>query len=770
MIARQILFMITASVAIAVYVGVAIYVITRGPRQTIRWLFGIFCILIAGYYLSYLFLLPGPDVPIFTEAPFPLRWVWVTASISPAVFLHLMSFYWPAAWRRHRRWALAPAYLLATAGTLAALFTDLVVAGPLYRPAPNPTIGPLPGPLMKVSAGIFWLEVFVGVAGVVVAYRTARSRTFRRQVRYLLLPLGFLISGVVVAWIISLSSDRTGRVPRELIDIGLILAAFLFAHAVLQYGSATGRPVAWRSVFYLMLYTVAGLTVAYLCTTLDRFLATYTIYPYPVSTGLLILILAAAGPALHWRVVQRLDRSLFPHAHRQRVSLQRWTEELTGITDPSQFQADLLRATCEELGVQGGYVAWPEADAQPDVLTVTATHGDLPVRLGARLPAPSLPEAEPTLTSTWLLPWQDREWDGVVLLCPLKTDHGRTGILALGEKRDGKPFTRRELAFCNEMARQLSLVRQAMRVRSIREEHLAAVRWQDQRLHQLEREIAASTGQAMAVLKGEVEPPGKAPLEIRILGPMQVFRRGELVGAKEWGNGKVKALLAYLLWKGPPGATRDEIICHLWPDRPVEKATNIFHVMLHRLRRTLEPGLRQARNSRYILYNGNRYCFNFDAPHWLDVTAFQSLLREGDGPSLREAVLLYRGPYLEDTGLDLPPEVEIARRSLERAYVAALRTLIAEGDVPETIPFLERLATVEPADSATQRALVLAYLARGRRDLARRQVARWRRALDELGLEPSQETEVLWEQVEGGRAVGVHRRDAESVEESKHQL
>ena len=43
---------------------------------------------------------------------------------------------------------------------------------------------------------------------------------------------------------------------------------------------------------------------------------------------------------------------------------------------------------------------------------------------------------------------------------------------------------------------------------------------------------------------------------------------------------------------------------------------------------------------------------------------------------------------------------------------------------------------------------VLGYLARGRRDLAAQQVARWRAALDELHLEPSEEARALWRTVE----------------------
>jgi hypothetical protein len=60
-----------------------------------------------------------------------------------------------------------------------------------------------------------------------------------------------------------------------------------------------------------------------------------------------------------------------------------------------------------------------------------------------------------------------------------------------------------------------------------------------------------------------------------------------------------------------------------------DESRNVFHVTVHRLRCALESELCAARHSRYIRYSGERYRFNFDAPHWLDVTAFESVLYVG---------------------------------------------------------------------------------------------------------------------------------------------
>lgn len=240
-----------------------------------------------------------------------------------------------------------------------------------------------------------------------------------------------------------------------------------------------------------------------------------------------------------------------------------------------------------------------------------------------------------------------------------------------------------------------------------------------------------------------------APVEIHLLGPLQLRRNGQAVTEGEWGIERAKVLLAYLLWKGSFGASRAELSLALWPDRPVDEVANVFHVTVHRLRKVLEPELRRARDSGYIRHDSGRYYFEAQAPHRLDVTTFKALAADSAPEALQQAVTLYRGSYLEDVAWVLPPEVEIQRRRLEQLYVDALRRLTAPLDGYEAIPYLEKLLAVEPIDEAAQVALVSTYLSRGRLGLARRQVVRWRQALAELSLDPSPQTRTLWARVEG---------------------
>jgi DNA-binding SARP family transcriptional activator len=738
-------FVVTAALAIAVYLGLAVHVVTRSPRWPISWVFGGFCLTVGSYYLSSLFLFQAPG-PRLSTIPWALRWKWVAISFSPSLYLHLASFYFPPAWRRVFRWALPLAYVCSTGWALAALFTHLLVAGPLFRSPPN-IIGPVPGPLIYPFLGLFAVQAVISVVGVATGYRAALSPSRRRQSLYLLIPMGLVTLSALIEWIIVLAQDGTS-VPHESADALLILAGFSFAGAVLRFGSLVGRPTARRELFYSALAAAVGLAVLYLTLNLDQRLRTLTPVPYPLVTGILVIIVAISLPAVGPWIINRLDNLFFRAEAQQRAMTQHLLEALIETPDPEEMQAELLGALCAALGARGGYVALADAASPPETLTVCTVRGRIPVQAGDQVRPPPLRGAEPQLVATLTsrLPTEPG-WHDMALVCPIPGTVSR-GFVALADKRSRKPFTSQDLSICVELARQMGRATLIGHMHEQRNSYLEAARLHDEAVRQLEQNVTTSVRSVLTTQEQISPSPEDLPLEIRLLGPLQIIRTGQPVPEGDWGTEKAKALLAYLLWKGPRGASREEISTGLWPGRPVEETANVFHVTLHRLRRTLEPEVQGGRDWRYILYEGGRYRFNFEAPHRLDVTAFQALISKGKPEALQEAVALYRGAYLEDVDWALPPEAEWERRVMERLYEDTLRQLAAQARGGAAELYLERLLATDPADEAAQSALVTSYLARGRRDLARRQIGRWRNALVELDIAPSLPAMALWERAE----------------------
>jgi DNA-binding SARP family transcriptional activator len=736
-------FVFTAGLATAVYLGLAVHVSTHSPRRPISWVFGGFCLTVASYYLSSLFLFPATR-PRLSAIPWALRWKWAAISFAPSFYFHLASFYFPPTWRWVHRWALPVAYVGSIGCALAALFTRLLVAGPLFR-SPSDVIGPLPGPLMYAFLGLFVSLALIGTGGVIAGYRVTLSPSRRRQSLYLLIPICLIALSGLVDWIIVLTQD-VAAAPHDLGDALVILAGFFFTGAVLRFGSLVGRPAARRELFYSALAATVGLAILYLALGLDQLLRTLTPVPYPLVTGVMVVIIAVSLPAVGPLIVNRLDNLFFRSEARQRAMIQRLLETLMETPDPEELQAELLGALCAALGVRGGYLALADTASSQGTLTVHATRGRVPAQVDDEVRPPPLRGEEPQLVATLASRLQTaREWNDMALLCPIPGNPPR-GFVALADKRNRKPFTSQDLSICVELARQIGRATLIGRLHEQRNGYLEAARLHDEAVREMQRNVVTSM---RSVLTLQEQPsPEELPLEIRLLGPLQVIRKGQAVPDGDWGTEKAKALLAYLLWKGPGGASREEISTALWSGRPAEETANVFHVTLHRLRRVLEPEIHHGRDWSYILYEGGRYHFDFQAPHWLDVTAFQALISKGTPEALQEAVALYRSAYLEDVDWALPPEVEWERRVMERLYEDALRRLAAQATSREAELYLDKLLVVEPADEAAQSALVTSFLARGRRDLARRQIDRWREVLAELDMAPSPEAMALWEKVE----------------------
>lgn len=730
------------SVAIAVFLGLAIYVATQNPRRFISWVFSLLCLIISTIFISSLFLTSKPDY-LSPTSTFLLRWRWVAVTFSATLYLHLLSFYFPLKWQRYRRWGLGSAYFLSTLLAMAVLFTNLVVAGPLYRAAPH-VIGPMPGPLMSVLAGFSLLAVLGSMVGLIAMYRTTPSLALRYQLAYLLVPTGLIFVSDVIHWFIILTQESF-PIPHEIPDALLVLAAFFYARVVVRYGSFLGQPLTRRGVFYTTLAAMGGLLILYVAWQLDHWLMIYMNVHYPLATGILVLALATGFPLMSDWITRRLDARLFRGEQQQQTLVHHLAELLAEAPNPEQLQSELLDTLCAVLDVCGGYSAVTEPNLPPETLIIRDIQGQLPLRQGDVVSRPVLSGPKPQLVSV-VPPHRPVEssWKNIALLCPLMIDQEIHGILALGEKRDGRPFDSQELALCTELARQLNRTGAMLDLRRKRSRRLEPVRLKDQVLRKLGNEIVTSIDQAQTTWERK-----SAPLEILTLGPLRVIRNGDLIAEAQWGSEKAKALLAYLVWKNPNGATREELSQVLWPDRPYEETANVFHVTLHRLRRVLQPERGRNGPVDYIEHDRGRYRLVPDAPYWLDVMAFKELMaRSNDLNALRAAVELYQGTYMEDMAWILPCDVEAEQRQLEQLYADALRKLAAHTTDGEAALYLEKLLLVEPVDEQAQRALITNYLARGRRDLARKQVRRWQQALADLDLEPIPGVLRLWQRAE----------------------
>jgi DNA-binding SARP family transcriptional activator len=249
-------------------------------------------------------------------------------------------------------------------------------------------------------------------------------------------------------------------------------------------------------------------------------------------------------------------------------------------------------------------------------------------------------------------------------------------------------------------------------------------------------------------------PTPAAPLRLGVLGPTTLHRAGRAVDHPHWRRERVRALLLVLMARG--GGTREALAGSLWPDLDTSAALRNLRVTLSYLLAVLEPERIEGAPSFFVRVEGST--LRLATEGWLEVDAwrFEDLLdraaeaeRHGE-PSValdlrRRALRLYRGPYLADAGYEewaLPHRDRLTARFVAAAVRAGELTL-AGGDPDEALRLAARGLESEPWSEGALRLSVAAHLARGDRAAAHRAMETCLAQLDDLGVRPTEDTEIV---------------------------
>ncbi|MBI3957867.1 MAG: AAA family ATPase [Chloroflexi bacterium] len=251
----------------------------------------------------------------------------------------------------------------------------------------------------------------------------------------------------------------------------------------------------------------------------------------------------------------------------------------------------------------------------------------------------------------------------------------------------------------------------------------------------------------MATLRPSEELGRSHPdhIHIRLLGPIQIERNGRAIGRLE--SRKALALLCYLCSQGKPVA-RQELAALFWGDKPESRGRGNLSRVLHNIGQELPNSLEADR--RTVFFRG-------DERLWMDTVQMQRLARSDQFHSLAAATELFRGDFLEDIGLDDCPEFdhwltterEEWRRRVGQIYHTLIEHHTARGEYEAALRHVNRLLALEPWQEDAHRQKMLLLHLSGQRSAALAHYERSRRVLaEELGVQPSPETESLRHQIE----------------------
>jgi predicted ATPase/DNA-binding SARP family transcriptional activator len=261
-------------------------------------------------------------------------------------------------------------------------------------------------------------------------------------------------------------------------------------------------------------------------------------------------------------------------------------------------------------------------------------------------------------------------------------------------------------------------------------------------------------------------------LRLYFLGGYHVTLDGAPVTVFE--SNKVRALLAYLALESDHPHRREKLAGLLWPELPERLARHNLSQALFNLR--IAIGDRQA-NPPFLIITPKTLQFNRSSYHWLDVADFvESIARceqhrhrrllacDDCLEQLEVAASFYRGTFLEGFFLEGCQEFDewtlIEKEHLVRQTTDLLGKLVdcyqQRGDEDRMLEYARRWVTLDPWHEAAHRGVMSALVLKGQRGVALKQYKCCRRTLaEELGIEPEDETTLLYERIRDGEDIRI---------------
>jgi len=251
-------------------------------------------------------------------------------------------------------------------------------------------------------------------------------------------------------------------------------------------------------------------------------------------------------------------------------------------------------------------------------------------------------------------------------------------------------------------------------------------------------------------------------LFIHLLGPFEANLNE--VPLTQFRSDKVRALLAFLCVESDGAHRREKLAGLLWPDFPETRARTNLRRTLSDLRdvidNRLEPG-NALPSANLLRITRQTIQFNLDSDAWVDVQTIIKTL-EASHPTIADleaGVACCRGEFM--AGFSLPDNTVFEewllfqRERFSRLTLDALGRLAeayaTEGAYARALPHAWRQIKLDPLCEKAHRQLMrlLAYDGQTSKALAQYEACR-ELLLEEIGIEPSEETAALYRKISNG--------------------
>src|SRR6266508_1129418 len=238
-------------------------------------------------------------------------------------------------------------------------------------------------------------------------------------------------------------------------------------------------------------------------------------------------------------------------------------------------------------------------------------------------------------------------------------------------------------------------------------------------------------------------------LEVRLLGKFDVRRDGKTIAIT---SRLAQSLFAYLILNAGTAHRREKLAGMLWPDSVEETARDNLRHALWRVRKVLPAS--QKPKIEYLLADDLSISFNASSEYYLDAAELENLSESASADELIAVLLDYQGdllPGFYDEWVVL--EREHLKSIFEHHMARLLSLLQNEKRWLDILDWGERWIKLGQKPEPAYRALMSAHAAKGDMSKVAATYERCVKSLREFGIEPSEQTKELYENLKSGKEV-----------------
>src|SRR6266508_961494 len=236
-------------------------------------------------------------------------------------------------------------------------------------------------------------------------------------------------------------------------------------------------------------------------------------------------------------------------------------------------------------------------------------------------------------------------------------------------------------------------------------------------------------------------------LEVRLLGKFDVRRDGKTIAIT---SRLAQSLFAYLILNAGTAHRREKLAGMLWPDSVEETARDNLRHALWRVRKVLPAS--QKPKIEYLLADDLSISFNASSEYYLDAAELENLSESASADELTSVLSGYQGellPGFYDEWVIL--EREHLSSVFEHKMARLMSLLQNENRWLDILNWGERWIKLGQKPEPAYRALMSAHAAKGDMSKVAATYERCVKSLREFGMEPSEQTKELYENLKSGK-------------------